>query len=268
MTDSKGYKEVKDHLSKTWKGIFGFNNTVLSSSGENAIRAALCLLKSKSVAIPTYTCESLYTAPKSLGMKSRIIDCGLDLQIKSKHVVELYYENKIDTVIVPHMFGIQADIEYIRDNTTLKIIEDCSQCMGLENLGKYSDVLIASLGITKWLPLGQCGIITTNDPMIENIRDSFQFNNRDLMLESCKISETIDERLNSRRTKAHSLEKKGYKFIKNNRPSAWMRGMFFLDEARTDGFRPYNPIHQLHNSGSCPTVDSYSKRITWKSIFP
>jgi hypothetical protein len=68
---------------------------------------------------------------------------GLDLQIDVDDVFRV--ADDYDTIIIPHMFGIRADVKTIKEKTNLKIIEDLSQCHGLVGLGKYADIVISSI---------------------------------------------------------------------------------------------------------------------------
>ena len=98
-----------------------------------------------------------------------IIDCDDSLQMDFNDII---YNDYADTIIVPHMFGIQSNIKKISEQTNLKIIEDCSQCMGLPKLGYYSDIVIASTGPSKYFPVGDNkdkggGIIAYNEGNVE-----------------------------------------------------------------------------------------------------
>ena len=138
---------VKTEFNKIWSSYFNKEYATLVENGKTAISEALKILNSEYVALPTYTCHRVLQACLNVGATPYIVDCGLDLQIDINKIPD-----NVDTVIIPHMFGIQVDIKPLKGK--FKIIEDCSQCMGLPKLGKYSDIVIASLGPSKWLPVG------------------------------------------------------------------------------------------------------------------
>ncbi len=112
-----------------------------TESGTKALEIALKTLKSKKVIIPTYTCQDILTAVLNTGCEPIIIDCNKNLQIDVANILKVI--NKADTIIVPHMFGIQNQISPLK-NFNIKIIEDLSQCHGLPGLGNYADIVITS----------------------------------------------------------------------------------------------------------------------------
>ena len=137
---------VWTNFNKLWSNLFHKEHATLVKNGKTAIFYALKHLNSKKVALPTYTCERVLQACLLAKVEPYIIDCNKNLQINLDTI-----PTEVDTVIIPHMFGIQSKIP---KNKTYKIIEDCSQCIGLKDLGKYSDIVIASTGPTKWLNAG------------------------------------------------------------------------------------------------------------------
>ena len=106
-------------ISKIWASHFFKKKVSFVSNGKTAISEALKLLDSKVVAIPTYTCHRVLQACLDVGVTPYIVDCGLDLQIDTTKI-----PIEVDTVIVPHMFGIQADVKSL---SGFRVIEDCSQ---------------------------------------------------------------------------------------------------------------------------------------------
>ena len=137
-----------------WSKLFNKERDVFLSSGKEAITEALNLLGSVRVAIHSYTCERVLQGTLAAKCEPHIVDCGFDLQID----LESLSNFKGDTVIVPHMFGIKVDIKPIKD-MGFNVIEDCSQCLGLDGLGEYSDYVVVSVGPTKWLPIGGGGFL-------------------------------------------------------------------------------------------------------------
>jgi hypothetical protein len=234
--------------------LFYKNKASFVINGKTAISEALKLLNSKVVAIPTYTCSRVYEATINVNCKPIIVDCGLDLQIDITKI-----PNNVDTVIIPHMFGIQVDIKPLKGK--FKIIEDCSQCMGLPKLGKYSDIVVASLGPTKWLPIGKNkefggGLIAYNNGDIKN---DFIHTNK-----AITIFSKIDERLKIRKDKIKEFQNAGIKFIGAERPNAWLRGMYITEKQTRI---PYTPLHDIYKGFKCPIIDSIKNKIDWISIF-
>lgn len=137
--------------------------TYQTKSGTDALIIALKELDSKKVIIPSYTCTDILTAVTQTNCDYYLSDCDFDLQIDVKDVLSV--ADDYDTIIIPHMFGIRADVKTIREQTSLKIIEDLSQCHGLIGLGKYADIVVSSTNKSKWLNFGRGGFIFSDKTM-------------------------------------------------------------------------------------------------------
>jgi len=234
--------------------MFNKDRDVFLSSGKEAITKALDLLGAVRVAIPSYTCERVLQGTLDAKCEPYIVDCGFDLQID----LESLSKFKGDTVIVPHMFGIKVDIKPIRD-MGFNVIEDCSQCLGLDGLGKYSDYIVASVGSTKWLSVGGGGfLIGDNCDGVGFTGNYTHFSRADYMVDK------IQSKLSKRTEFAGELINAGINLIGRDRENAWMRGMYFTENQKRV---PYTPIHELYGDFKCPLVDGYKNKLDWISIF-
>jgi len=216
-------------------------------SGTQALVQALKYLNSKKVIIPTYTCTDILTAVYQAGCEVVIVDCNLDLQISSEEVIAK--AEQADTVIVPHMFGIKADIESIYNKTSLKIIEDLSQCHGLPELGVFADAVVSSTNKSKWIDFKKGGILFLN----ENIN-----------LPKADVSlwpSLILKNLQRRNELAEEIKNAGISLI--GKESSYLRGMYFTEHSNRE---PYIPLHKIKKEFACPIVDSYIGKIDWISI--
>jgi len=220
-----------------------------TDSGTEAIKLALIELKSTRVIIPSYTCTDILNAVKQAECEYYIVDCGLDLQIDVEQVIRI--ANDWDTVIVPHMFGIRADVKSIKENTNLNIIEDLSQCHGLPELGKYADVVVSSTNKSKWINLGGGGIIFSDSEKALITPIDFD-----------KFSDRITNHYNVRLERALELKEAGINLI--GKESSYLRGMYFTKGQSTR--TPYIPLHISEEKFGCPKIDSYINRINWISI--
>jgi len=260
-------------FSNTWGKIFKKDKAIFTANGRDAIYLALKHLKSEKVIMPTYTCQRVLEATISAECEPVIVDCGYDLQISFLSVIKALEEGA-DTVIVPHMFGIQAPIDLIyklKHTYNFKIIEDCSQCMGLPNIGRYSDIVMASLGPSKWISVGKDkkyggGVLAHNEDLdIEynaNIRHAYKY-----MRDSIKLSKTINKTLKKRTALAQELITAKINLIGQDQPNAWLRAMY-VNFNQKQSRVPYTPLHDLPTPKSfdCPKVDSYKNYIDWISI--
>lgn len=227
--------------------MYGKEFTYKTASGTEALILALRQLGSSRVIIPTYTCTDIYKATIEAGCEPVIVDCGLDLQIDFNSVLQV--SESCDTVIVPHMFGIRADIEAIRKHTTLKIIEDLSQCHGLEGLGTYADIIVTSTNKSKWVNFKGGGVLFTDH---RHTLPHFNFE---------ELVPKIQVDLNRRIELAEELINAGVKLI--GQESSWLRGMYFAENAKR---KPYIPLHVQYGEFACPKVNSYIDKVDWISI--
>ena len=220
-----------------------------TETGTKALEIALKTLKSKKVIIPTYTCQDVLRAVLNTNCEPIIVDCNKNLQIDVTSVLKVV--KKADTIIVPHMFGIQNPIAPLK-NFNLKIIEDLSQCHGFTGLGDFADVVITSLNKSKWLDKNGGGYIWTDE-------------NLNIDLSTDKMSDwNIEIKYNNRTNRAKELLNAGLNLIGKDIPNSWLRGMYITG---TPIRRPYIPLHEIYGKFDCPIVDSYSNKIDWVSIF-
>lgn len=221
-------------------------NTYGTETGTKALEIALKHLNSKKVIIPTYTCEDILTAVLNADCTPIIVDCNTSLQIDYIQVIK--YSNIADTIIIPHMFGIQTPIYPFKD-LPFKIIEDLSQCHGLPNLGKHADIVISSTNKSKWLDSKGGGYVFSDDI---------------LPLKPRKFEWDIETKYQNRKAKAEELINAGVDLIGKDIPNSWLRGMYFTNNPKR---KPYTPLHEIYGKFGCPTVDLYSNKIDWISIF-
>tara|TARA_Y100001963_G_scaffold159000_1_gene260773 strand:- start:2441 stop:3211 length:771 start_codon:yes stop_codon:yes gene_type:complete len=253
-------KNISNSFSNNWNNVFNKDNSVFVESGTKAITEALTILNSKFVAIPTYTCERVLKATLDAGCKPYVTDCDYDLQIN----VDDLKDFKGDTVIVPHMFGIKAKVKEIK-RMGFNVVEDCSQAMGFDDIGEYSDVVVSSTGGgCKWLSLGTrgelCGggIVSYDGNTKINWWENYKF-----MDKSIQKSLSIKKNFKLRNEKAQELINAGVDLIGKDKPNAWMRAMYFTDNQKRI---PYTPIHDLYGNFNCPIVDKYKNKLDWISI--
>ena len=237
-----------------WSKLFNKKEAVFTSSGTEAITKALKLLGSKDVAIPSYTCERVLKGTLDADCKPYIVDCWFDLQINLDSLSKF----KGDTVIVPHMFGIKAKVREIKE-MGYNVVEDCSQCLGLNGLGDYSDYVVVSTGPSKWLPVGGGGVLIGDD-----CSGNYGIVNYNHYTKSNVMVNEIKDRLNKRTTFANELINAGIDLIGRDIENAWMKGMYLTDNQKR---KHYIPLHELYSDFKCPIVDSFKDKLDWLSIF-
>ena len=220
-----------------------------TETGTKALEIALKTLKSKKVIIPTYTCQDVLRAVLNTNCEPIIVDCNKNLQIDVTSVLKVI--NDADTIIIPHMFGIQNQVAPFK-NFNIKIIEDLSQCHGLSGLGDFADIVVTSLNKSKWLDRKGGGYIWTDKKL-----------NLDLSTDNM-LDWNIKTKYNNRVNRAKELLNAGLNLVGKDIPNSWLRGMYITG---TPTRRPYIPLHEIYGKFDCPIVDSYSNKIDWVSIF-
>ncbi|HAS83308.1 MAG TPA: hypothetical protein DCS43_11710 [Verrucomicrobia bacterium] len=165
-----------DALERELCERLGHAHAVVVSSGSAALLLSLIALGVKAgdrVAIPSYTCQCLYSAAAYAGATVRCMDCLRD---------EVCMASPLDgakpgvaAAIVPHMFGFEADVQAWK-RRGIPTIEDGAQAVGGtardgSRLGSRGDLSILSFYATKLLPAGEGGACLTNTPQVaETIR--------------------------------------------------------------------------------------------------
>lgn len=122
------------------------------------------------VVVPTYVCRSVLEAILTVGAHPVLCDVGPDWVVIPKDV-ERVVSSRTRAVIVPHMYGIFADVNEFR-TLGIPIIEDCAQA--LDAAGRRSmqgDVAVLSFHPTKCLTAGEGGMaIAASEEIVARMR--------------------------------------------------------------------------------------------------
>ncbi len=153
---------------------------VALSSGTAALFMALWALgaKEKKVAFPAYACSALRNAVAMIGAQEICIDVA---QNSPNINLNALSQSDADIAIVPHMFGIPADISNV-DNKD--IIEDCAQALGAQvngiPVGLRGRLGIYSFYATKLMTSGGHGgmVVSKDKTLVDAVRDYREFDQR------------------------------------------------------------------------------------------
>jgi perosamine synthetase len=100
------------------------------------------------------------------GAMPLLMDIEKDNFNMERAIVNPYDRNETRALVVPHTFGVPADLAYIKRNR-IKLIEDCSQALGSyvdgQHVGLQGDIGIFSFGPSKMITTGSGGMLVTND---------------------------------------------------------------------------------------------------------
>ena len=155
--------------------FIGIENGVAVSSGTAALHLALIAFgagKGDEVIIPSYVCSSLLNAVMYVEAIPVVADIdrftfNIDVDDLEKRIT-----NKTKAIIVPHMFGLAAEMDRII-SLGVPVIEDCAQSIGALYKGHYTGSLgvcsIFSFYATKMLATGEGGMVLSDDDRLINI---------------------------------------------------------------------------------------------------
>jgi perosamine synthetase len=170
--------KVVSSLEEKFASFIGVRHAVAVSSGTAALHLALISLgigHGSEVIIPSYVCTALLNAVHYAMATPVLVDIDPYTYNISAGQVEKAINKKTGAIIVPHMFGLPADMDAIL-TLGVPVIEDCAQSAGARFRGKYTGSLgrisIFSLYATKMLSAGEGGLILSDDPyLIARARD-------------------------------------------------------------------------------------------------
>lgn len=152
------------------------NNEFLFNHNRSAILFILNLLNIKggNVAVMAYNCHTVMNAIYQAGCHSIFIDVDNSLKMDTDDLQRKAQEQRIDAVIVTHLFGIPNEIDAIRNIINVPIIEDCAHAYLSPGCGNNGDFAIYSLGQGKFPSIGDGGIcVINNEKYLEHFKNSY-----------------------------------------------------------------------------------------------
>jgi dTDP-4-amino-4,6-dideoxygalactose transaminase len=170
--------EVVARFEKTFAKKLGVQEAVAVSSGTAALHLALLAMDVGSgdeVIIPSYVCTALLHAVEYVGARPVLAEIDpLSYNIDPIDI-QRRITKRTKTIIVPHLFGLAADLDAI-SKLGIPFIEDCAQAVGgfyrNKPLGTFGDAAIFSFYATKVMTTGEGGMVIAQSPeIIERIRD-------------------------------------------------------------------------------------------------
>jgi perosamine synthetase len=158
--------------------FIGVAHTAAVSSGTAALHLSLLALEigeGDEVIIPSYVCTALLNAIRYVRAMPVLVDIDPDTYNITVENITKARSKKTRAIIVPHMFGLPADIEPII-SLGIPVIEDCAQSIGAYSGGRYAGsfgtLSVFSFYATKMLGAGEGGVVASNDPgLIDTVRD-------------------------------------------------------------------------------------------------
>jgi UDP-4-amino-4-deoxy-L-arabinose-oxoglutarate aminotransferase len=162
LAQGTGVCRFEEKMSE-WLNTSG---AVAVGSGGAAIELALRALAcgpGAEVVLPTYVCRTVLDAVITVGAQPVPCDVGSDWVVQAKDVAP-HLTSHTRAIIVPHMYGIYADLPAIR-KLGYPIIEDAAQALGsTAQHANQGDLVVLSFHPTKCITTGEGGMVLSRDP--------------------------------------------------------------------------------------------------------
>ena len=165
----------------------GLDYAVSVSSGTAALHLTLLALKigpKDEVIIPSYVCSALLNAVNYVGARPVLAEINPATYNLDPVDVKNRLTRRTRAIIVPHLFGLAADLESL-SGLDVPIIEDCAQAAGAgyhqKQVGTLGRAAIFSFYATKVLTSGEGGMIVSNsEELIQHARSYRQYDKTDM----------------------------------------------------------------------------------------
>jgi perosamine synthetase len=182
LSQGKAVTSLEENLASS----IGVNHAAAVNSGTAALHLSLLSLgagEGSEVIIPSYVCTALLNAIHYVRATPVIVDIDPDTYNIDVRCIPKAITDRTRAIIVPHMFGLPADIDSIV-SLGIPVIEDCAHSIGARYKDRYAGAFgalsIFSFYATKMLGAGEGGMVLSNDlNLIETIRDLREYDERE-----------------------------------------------------------------------------------------
>ncbi len=169
-----------------FSSLIGMKAGAAASSGTAALHLALIAMgigKGDEVIIPSYVCSALLNALNFVNARPVLADINPETYNIDPAAVRKRITRRTGAVIVPHMFGLAADMDELL-SLGVPVIEDCALSAGSRYKGRVTGsmglVSIFSFYATKVMTTGEGGMVLSNNaPLIEAVRDLNDYDARE-----------------------------------------------------------------------------------------
>ncbi len=166
----------------------GQDQGVAASSGTAAVFLALKGLgigPGDEVIFPSYVCTAPWHAVSQAGATPVLVDIDPETYHPSPGAVTRAITSKTKAVIVPHLFGLPADLSEL-EKSGIPIIEDCAQTLGASMggrpVGSVGALTVCSFYATKLITTGEGGMVLgRSGPRMARIRALRQYDEQDAL---------------------------------------------------------------------------------------
>ncbi|TKB89630.1 MAG: DegT/DnrJ/EryC1/StrS family aminotransferase [Nitrospira sp.] len=158
-----------ERFEREMASFVGVRGGVAVSSGTAALELALRALRigtGDEVIMPSYVCAAPWLATQRVGAQARLVDIDVNTFNIDPLAARLAVTKKTRAIIVPHLFGLPADLTAL-ERLGIPLIEDCAQTLGVteqgRRVGTVGRLTICSFYATKMLCGGEGGMVLSND---------------------------------------------------------------------------------------------------------
>ena len=166
-----------ERFERAMAGFFGLQGGVAVSSGTAALELALRALRigaGDEVIMPSYVCPAPWLATQRVGAEATLVDIDLNTFNIDPLAACRAVTNKTRAIIVPHLFGLPADLTAL-ERLGIPLIEDCAQTLGATEQGRpvgtVGKLTVCSFYATKLLCAGEGGMVLSNEgALLDRVR--------------------------------------------------------------------------------------------------
>jgi dTDP-4-amino-4,6-dideoxygalactose transaminase len=165
-------------------GWLGVEAVAAVASGSAALELALRAVgvgPGDEVVIPTYVCDALHHAVRRTGAAPVLADADPATLSMSAADARARLTPRTRALIVPHAFGLAADLEPFRA-LGVPLVEDCAQTLGARvggrAVGTLGTLAVCSFYATKLLTTGEGGAVAGPAALVERVRDAREYDER------------------------------------------------------------------------------------------
>lgn len=157
-----------ERFERGMASFVGVRGGVAVSSGTAALELALQALNigaGDEVIMPSYVCAAPWLATQRVGAQARLVDIDLNTFNLDPLAACQAVTKKTRAIIVPHLFGVPADLTAL-EQIGIPLIEDCAQTLGGTEQGRpvgtVGRLTVCSFYATKLLCAGEGGMVLSN----------------------------------------------------------------------------------------------------------
>lgn len=163
---------VVERFERGLAAFLGIVGGVAVNSGTMALEVALRVLgvgPGDEVILPSYVCAAPWQAVQRVGAQARLVDIEPETFQISAELARAAITSKTRAIIVPHLFGLPADLTAL-EKLGVPLIEDCAQTLGAVErgraVGSVGVLTVCSFYANKLLCAGEGGMVLSSDPVL------------------------------------------------------------------------------------------------------